>query len=101
MLVNDSSSIAVEVPVWLYERSLDMRMSGHIDIMQVRRGRVYVLDYKPDAEKENEDRVVSQLYWYVTGLSFRTRIPLDCFRCGWFDDNVFFEFDPNGVKIFD
>lgn len=99
MLINDSSTIAVEIPVWLYEKSLDMRMSGHIDVLQIRRGNIYVLDYKPEAEKKNENEVVSQLYWYATGLSFRTKIPLSYFRCAWFDDNVFFEFDPNQLKM--
>ena len=98
MLINDSSTIAVEVPVWLYERSLNKRMSGHIDVLQIRQKRIYVLDYKPNAEKENEDKVMSQLYWYATGLFFRTKIALQYFRCAWFDDNVFFEFDPNEVK---
>ncbi len=99
MLINDSSTIAVEVPVWLYEKSLDMRMSGHIDLLQIRQGRIYVLDYKPAAEKEKDEKVMSQLYWYATGLAFRTGIPLSYFRCAWFDDNGFFEFNPNGVKI--
>ena len=99
MLINDSSSIAVELPVWLYERGLRKRMSGHIDVLQVRGGKVYVLDYKPDAEKENEDKVVSQLYWYATGLSFRSKLPLRFFRCAGFDDDIYFEFDPNAVRV--
>ena len=99
MLINDSSSIAVELPVWLYERGLRKRMSGHIDVLQVRGGKIYVLDYKPNAETQNEDKVVSQLYWYATGLSFRSRLPLRFFRCAWFDDNIYFEFDPNAVRV--
>jgi len=93
MLINDSSTVAVEVPVWLYERSLDARLNGHIDILQVRRGLIYVLDYKPQA-----DKVMSQLYWYATGLAFRTKLPLEFFRCAWFDEISYFEFDPNEVR---
>lgn len=99
MLINDSSTIAVELPVWLHDKGLDMNMSGHIDVVQVRRGRIFVLDYKPEAARQNENKVVSQLYWYATGLSFRTRIPLRLFRCAWFDDNMYFEFDPSEVEI--
>ena len=99
MLINDSSTVAVEAPVWLYERSLDTRLSGHIDVLQIRQGLVYVLDYKPGAEKENVNKVVSQLYWYATGLAFRTGIRLRAFRCAWFDENGYFEFDPGKVRM--
>ena len=94
MLINDSSTVAVEVPVWLYEKSLGTSINGHIDLLQVRGGRIYILDFKPGAEKENEQKVASQLYWYASGLSFRTGIPLGAFRCAWFDDGGYFEFDP-------
>ena len=43
--------------------------------------------------------MVSQLYWYATGLSFRTKIPLDYFRCAWFDSDSYFEFNPNLIVI--
>lgn len=99
MLINDSSTVAIELPVWLYEKGLDKRLSGHIDVLQVRQGRIFIPDYKPNAEKENEHKVISQLYWYATGLSFRARIPLGMFRCAWFDENGYFEFDPSGVEI--
>ncbi|PIZ57486.1 hypothetical protein COY23_01320, partial [bacterium (Candidatus Torokbacteria) CG_4_10_14_0_2_um_filter_35_8] len=36
MLINDSATIACEVPVWLWEKNLDMGISGHIDVLQVR-----------------------------------------------------------------
>jgi hypothetical protein len=98
MLINDSCTIAVEVPVWLYEKSLGTRMNGHIDVLQVRNNKIFVLDYKPGAEKENIEKVKSQLYWYATGLSFRTKIPLRFFRCAWFDENVYYEFDPREAK---
>ncbi|HEX9910891.1 MAG TPA: hypothetical protein VGA86_08400 [Desulfatiglandales bacterium] len=35
----------------------------------------------------------SQLYWYASGLSFRTGIPLGLFRRAWFDENGYYEFD--------
>src|SRR5204862_2028635 len=66
MLANDSTTLAVEVPIWLppveileLERthgillrspdaSLDASITGHIDFLQVRNGAVHILDYKPD-----------------------------------------------------
>lgn len=31
MLINDSSTVACEVPIWLWEKNLDMEITGHID----------------------------------------------------------------------
>ncbi|GAI56013.1 unnamed protein product, partial [marine sediment metagenome] len=45
---------------------------GHIDILQVRLSKIFILDFNPEASKENENNVSSQLYWYALGLSFRT-----------------------------
>ena len=101
MLINDTATIAVEVPVWFWEKNLygGIGICGHIDILQLRYGKIYVLDFKPDAVKENEKKVVSQLYLYSLGLSFRTGIMLENFRCAWFDDESYFEFNPNNVEV--
>jgi len=94
MLINDSSTIACEIPVWFWEKYLDIGICGHIDILQIRRGNIYVMDYKPEASKENTSKVASQLFLYASGLSFRTSIPLMRFRCAWFDDKNYYEFNP-------
>ncbi len=101
MLVNDSATIAVEVPVWFWEKKLDSGtgICGHIDILQLRYGNIYVLDFKPNAAKENFKSVVSQLYFYALGLSFRTGISIDKFRCAWFDDEDYLEFEPGKVRV--
>ena len=65
MLINDSVTVAVEVPVFLtqedisYYRSrgfdLDFEsdvITGHIDFLQIRNGHIHILDYKPDARKK-------------------------------------------------
>ena len=94
MLINDSSTIACEIPVWFWNKNLNIGVCGHIDILQIRQGKVFVLDYKPGAAKENEQKVASQLYLYARGLSYRTGIPLNRFRCAWFDEFVYYEFNP-------
>ena len=99
MLINDKATIACEIPIWLWEKNMDIGVSGHIDILQIRQGRIYILDFKPNAAQENEQRVVSQLYLYALGLSFRTGIPLRMFRCAWFDEKVYYEFDPAEAKV--
>jgi ATP-dependent exoDNAse (exonuclease V) beta subunit len=99
MLVNDSSTIACEVPVWFWEKSLNAGICGHIDLLQIRQDKIYILDFKPGASRENDDKVASQLYLYASGLSFRTSIPLKEFRCAWFDDMVYYEFNPAESNI--
>lgn len=99
MLVNDNVTVASEVPVWLWEKNLDLGIAGHIDLLQIRDGLVYVLDFKPEADKENGQKVASQLYFYASGLSFRTRIALDKFRCAWFDNSNYYEFNPKEARV--
>jgi hypothetical protein len=65
MLLNDSVTVAVEVPIYLtredlaYYRSRGFTLdfdadviTGHIDFLQIRNGYLHVLDYKPEAKKE-------------------------------------------------
>ncbi len=99
MVMNDSSTIACEVPVWFWEKNRNSGMCGHIDLVQMRHGCLYALDYKPVAAKENEMRVASQLYQYVLGLSFRIGIPLKTMRCAWFDENRYYEFRPLDAEV--
>ena len=99
MLVNDSSTIACEVPIWFWEKNLNTGICGHIDLLQIRQRKIYILDFKPEANRENDNKVASQLYLYASGLSFRTSVPLKEFRCAWFDDTVYYEFSPIESEI--
>ena len=105
MIVNDSVTVAVEVPVFLtqedirYYRShgfdLDFEsdvITGHIDFLQIRNGHIHILDYKPDAGKETHAHV--QLTIYALALARRTSLPLKFFKCGWFDEKDYFDFFP-------
>jgi len=98
MLINDTATVAVEVPIWFWEKKLDIGICGHIDILQIRNNLIYILDYKPSAIKEKFEKVSTQLYLYALGLSFRTGINLDKIRCAWFDDKNYFEFEPIKIK---
>jgi transposase-like protein len=94
MLANDSATVAVEVPVYLFpteapDLKLDGVLTGHIDVLQVRAGRVWILDYKPDAGRET--RAKYQLYLYARALSVRTGIQLSRFGLAYFDDRDYFE----------
>jgi hypothetical protein len=105
MLLNDSATIAVEVPIYLtpedfaYFRAHGFTfpfgshpITGHIDFLQLRAGFLHILDYKPDAAKETH--AVTQLTIYAMALSRRTGLPVKAFKCAWFDERDYFEFYP-------
>jgi hypothetical protein len=98
LVYNDSSTIAAEVPVFMFDKDVG-KIHGHIDLVQVRFGKIWVVDYKPGARSVDRMKVASQLYWYARGLSYRAKIPLSDIRCCWFDSEVCFEFDPGTVRL--
>jgi len=99
-LINDSTTIAVEVPIYLtnwdagYYRNekgfifplnnYTTPITGHIDILQIRNGLIHILDYKPDAEKTNP---IEQLTIYAMALSQKLNLPLYYIKAAWFDEN--------------
>lgn len=99
ILVNDAYTVAVEVPVWLWEKNLNIGISGHIDLLQIKNNKIYIMDFKPEARRENEQKVASQLHFYASGLSFRTKLSLDKFVCAWFDDKNYYEFYPKEAIV--
>lgn len=107
MLENDNETIACEVPIWLkynelknYEKYFNCKdvLTGHIDILGVENGNVWVWDYKPGAVREKF--ASTQVFFYSLMLSKRTGISLDKFRCGYFDENYCFMFKPE-MKMLD
>jgi len=96
MIINDKATIACEVPVWYWEKSIDSGITGHIDILQLRNDKVYILDYKPRAAKDK--KAAQQLYHYAAALSFRAKVPFEKIMCAWFDEQDYFEYSPNDAK---
>lgn len=113
MLVNDSVTVAVEVPVLLdqddilhFQNELNWNVpidlehgeviTGHIDIVQVRNGTIHIMDYKPSAKKV---KPIDQLTLYALALSRLTSLRLFHFKCAWFDENDYFEFFPLHVVM--
>ena len=108
MLANDSSTIAVEIPIWLTEdeiSGLETRygielaaggaprsITGHIDFLQVRNDAVHVLDYKPDA---HTNKPIAQLAIYALALTVRVPdLKLFDIKCAWFNEEEYNEFFP-------
>jgi DNA-directed RNA polymerase subunit RPC12/RpoP len=110
MLANDSTTLAVEVPVWLaqddiaaLEREHGIRLlsadvessiTGHIDFLQVRNGAVHILDYKPDART---NKPIAQLTVYALALSRLAGIKLFDIKCAWFNESEYCEFFPRTI----
>lgn len=97
MLINDTATIACEVPVWYWDKKVDAGITGHIDMIQVRNNLVYLVDYKPNASKDK--KAVNQLYHYASALSYRAKVPLDKIRCAWFDEESYHEYAPLSAKV--
>jgi hypothetical protein len=119
MLANDSTTLAVEVPIWLLEddiaalerayrvtilprQSLDPArpgadhkprfISGHIDFLQARNGAIHILDYKPDART---NRPIAQLAVYALALTrLVPGLRLFDIKCAWFNEACYNEFFP-------
>jgi hypothetical protein len=111
MLSHDAKTLAVEVPLWLYPNEYGPQMeckfreffqeegplSGHIDLLRLEDGKIWVWDYKPKAEKERY--ASTQTYFYALMLSKRCGIPLESFMCGYFDEKTSFVFKPDSKYL--
>jgi ATP-dependent exoDNAse (exonuclease V) beta subunit len=114
MLINDSVTVAIEVPVWLTESDVatlgqehrvelmprhgatERVMTGHIDFLQVRNGAVHILDYKPDARSK---KPIAQLAIYALALArLVPGLKLFDIKCAWFNEEEYCEFFPR--KLF-
>ncbi len=101
MLENDTNTVAIEVPVWLmpeefgkYSARLkgNIPLTGHIDLLKIEGGKIWIWDYKPCASQEKY--AATQTYFYALMLSRRTGIPIENFMCGWFDSANAYTFKP-------
>ena len=105
-ITNDSTTIAAEIPIYLTHDDLlyfssrgfmlnpngfSTPITGHIDILQIRNNLIHILDYKPNANKENP---IHQLTIYALAIASKTKLPLIMFKCSWFDENNYYEFFP-------
>ena len=108
-LINDTATIAIEVPVYLqhneltkqeqstYGLNLEEPLSGHIDILQVRFNKIHILDYKPDA-KRSDKTAAEQIFLYALALSKRTKIPMSKFICAFFNDRNYYQFSIVSIR---
>ena len=102
MLENDSTTVGVEVPIWIMPYELEVfralfgceePLTGHIDVLRIEDGLIWIWDFKPGADKEKY--ASCQVFFYALMLSQRTGIPLEKFRCGYFDEKSAHVFQPD------
>lgn len=106
MLEQDHNTVAMEVPLWMEKHELESfkrimentkPLTGHIDVLRVEGDKIWIWDYKPNAHKEKF--AATQVYFYALMLSRRTNLSLDHFRCGYFDHQRAFVFQPTQQLI--
>ena len=93
-IANDSTTVAVEIPVYLLpeeapELCLKEPLTGHIDLLQFRNGKVFILDYKPD---QDPAAASTQLKLYAKALSRRAGIPMANIATAAFNESGYAEF---------
>lgn len=105
-LQHDKKTLAVEIPIWLKSNEFknfreifksDDPLTGHIDLIRHENGKIWVWDYKPNAEKEKFAPI--QVCLYTLMLSERTKIPIENFKCGYFDNENAFVFNPQNIDF--
>ncbi len=104
MLENDNNTLAMEVPLWVMPEEVDKELlkideplTGHIDVLRIEDGKIWIWDYKPNASSEKF--ASAQVFFYAFMLSKRTGIPLEKFRCGYFDSANAYIFKPELNKV--
>jgi hypothetical protein len=124
MLINDSATVAVEVPIFLLEDDIAALedyygvtivpkepahharpalghkprfITGHVDFLQVRNGAIHILDYMPDART---NKPIAQLAIYALALTrLAPGLTLADIRCAWFNETCYNEFAPGRLLV--
>ncbi len=106
MLERDDKTIAMEVPLWLTPNEMEpfasffgttAPLTGHIDVLRMEDGNIWIWDFKPNAAKEKYAQ--TQVSFYALMLSRRTGIPLEQFKCGYFDETIAYVFQPKEFTL--
>ena len=107
LLEHDKYTVSMEIPLWLLPEELagyytlfkskDV-LTGHIDLLRIEHGNIWVWDYKPNAQKEKY--AATQIFFYAYMLSKRTGISLQRIKCGYFDKNYTFVFEPDESYLY-
>ena len=91
-LANDASTFAANVPITLSpQESTDLQapFAGHMDLLQLRNGKIYILDYREGPLEQ----AAPLLELYRQALSKRAGIPMNAIATASFNQDGYLEFD--------
>lgn len=87
ILITDSDSLAIEVPIW--KKFNEEFITGHIDLIQVEEGTLKIIDYKP------EGRFLHSLPQVATyGLLIKRIFKIEDLKCVSFNKGSAWEYKP-------
>jgi hypothetical protein len=97
ILIKDKNSLAIELPIWMEVNKTFL--TGHIDLIQFKNERIYVIDYKPEG---NFIYSLPQVASY--GLVFKELFSIEDIKCISFNQDSAWEYNPeillNKVKSY-
>lgn len=93
-LCNDSTTVCTELPVFLHPKEttlfdIETPLTGHIDIIQIRNNKVFIMDYKPNLNRPAQ--YSGQLMAYKQAVHHRTQIPEDTIIPAVFNEYAYYE----------
>jgi len=88
ILIKDSNSVAIEIPIW---KKIDSKVvTGHIDLIQIENNLVKVIDYKPEGKF-----MISLPQVATYGLLIKSMFNLHKIKCVSFNKKEAWEYDPD------
>ena len=87
ILIKDKNSIAIEIPIW--KEAPDKLITGHIDLLQVEKGVVKVIDYKPEG-----NFLLSLPQVAIYGYLLKSKLNIKNLKCVSFNKREVWEYDP-------
>ncbi|MEJ2278003.1 MAG: hypothetical protein P8Y70_09695 [Candidatus Lokiarchaeota archaeon] len=87
ILIKDKNSIAIETPIWIEVNNT--YLTGHIDLIQLKKGIIYIIDYKPEG---NFIYSLPQVATY--GLVFKKIFNIKKLNCISFNKDHAWEYKP-------
>ena len=93
-LINDSTTVCTELPVFINPKEIDSLnintpLTGHIDLIQIKYDKLYILDYKPNLR--HPEQYTSQLQLYKEAVHKRTIIPEENIIPCVFNEHSYYE----------
>jgi hypothetical protein len=87
ILIKDKNSVAIEIPIWA--KRDNSFITGHIDLIQIEKNLVKVIDYKPEGKF-----LISLPQVATYGLLIASKFNLKTIKCVSFNRKEGWEFDP-------